>query len=360
MIPSLILTLLYLIEILKILEVRVRIQYYDNLRALAVFLVILTHSAMPALESSFGVSMVFFSLIASPSSELFVSISSGLLAPTKMPMFQFYRKRFSKLLFPFLFWSVFMVAYRYLIGQIDGETAVYKILLFPIEPTEGAYWFVYAICGLYLINPVISPWLEVVKKREFHFILGLWLITLVLPYLNIITGEQIYDIQGDYYFILTYLGGFIGFMLIGVYFKRYPIFFKDKFKAFSIVLTLIALGTIPILGCYLFNKPALTPLSNNLSLTSAFYVSSIYIFFKNFKFSMLLERCASIIAKHSFGIYLIHIFIVREVVWKFLENSRLPHPLIETPFIALVSLMICLMIVKCLSYLPKSKYFIGV
>lgn len=122
---------------------------------------------MPALDPSFAVYMVFFSLIASPSSELFVSISSGLLAPTKLPMMEFYKKRFSKLLWPFLFWSVFMVGYGYFMGQIEGETAISRILFFPIKPTEGVYWFVYAICGLYLINPIISPWLKEVKKESF-------------------------------------------------------------------------------------------------------------------------------------------------------------------------------------------------
>lgn len=336
-----------------------RIQYYDNLRALAIFLVILTHSSMPAFDPSFGVFMVFLSLVASPSSELFVSISSSLLAPTKMPMMEFYKKRFSKLLFPFLFWSVFMVGYRYLVGQIDGETALYRILLFPIKPTEGVFWFVYAICGLYLINPIISPWLEVAKKKEYHFVFGLWLLTLILPYLNILTGTQIYNIQGDYYFILTYMGGFAGFMLMGVYLKKFPIFIENKFKAFSIVLGLVILGTIPILWAYAFNRSALELLTDNLSLTSAFYVSAIYIFFKNFKLPSILESWSRVLAKYSFGIYLIHIFIIREVVWKFLENSRLPHPLIETPFIAIVSLLICLIIVKGLSYLPKSEYFIG-
>lgn len=336
-----------------------RIQYYDNLRAFACFLVILTHSAMPALDESFGIFMVFFSLVASPSSELFVSISSSLIAPTKLSMKEFYKKRFSKLLWPFLFWSIFMVLYRYGTGQIDSETAIDRIIYFPIQPTEGVYWFVYAICGLYLINPIISPWLATAKKSEYKLVLGFWLITLILPYVNILSGKEMYKINGSYYFILAYMGGFAGYMLIGVYFKKFPIYIKNKFLMLTIVLGLLALGTIPILWSYIFARPAIPLLFNNLSLTSALYVSAIYIFFKNFNFLGILEKWMSIIAQYSFGIYLIHILIVREVVWKFLENNRIPHPLLETPFIAIISLLICLVIVKGLSYLPKSQYFIG-
>lgn len=339
---------------------KTKIQYYDNLRAVACFLVILTHSAMPAVNASFGVFMVLFSLIASPSSELFVSISSGLLAPTKLSMKRFYIKRFSKLLWPFLFWSIFMVLYRYFNSEINMKEAIERILLFPIKPTEGVYWFVYAICGLYIINPIISPWLQKTTKKELQFILSLWALTLLMPYLNIISGKEIYKINGNYYFILTYVGGFVGYMLLGVYFKMFPIFIKSKVKLFLVILALLSLGTAPILWSYIFNKSVLETVYNNLSITSALYVSAIYIFFKNFTFSNFINKWFSIIATYSFGIYLIHILIVRELVWRVLENNRLPHPLIETPFIAITSLFICLGVVKLLSYLPKSKYIVGV
>lgn len=338
---------------------KTRVQYYDNLRAFACFLVILTHSAMPALDPSFGIFTVVFSLIASPSSELFISISSSLLAPTKLPMMEFYKKRFSKLIWPFLFWSIFMVGFRFFMGYIDGITALEKIIYFPIKPVVGVYWFVYTICGLYLINPIISPWLAVATKKEMKFILALWLITLILPYLNIITGTNIYKIHGSYYFILTYVGGFLGYMLIGVYFKKFPLFISNKWSAILLVILLLTIGTMPVLWSYIYNRDAIKLVTSNLSITSALYVSAIYIYFKNFKFPSFVENWMSIIAKYSFGIYLIHFLIVRNVVWKILENHRLPHPLLETPLIAITSLLISLGIVKCLSYLPASKYIIG-
>lgn len=339
---------------------KTKLQYYDNLRAFACFLVILTHSAMPALSPEFGIFMVFFSIVSSPSSELFISISSGLLAPTKMTMIEFYKVRFSKLLWPFLFWSVFMVAYRYVTGHIDEETAIQRVLFFPLQPTEGVYWFVYAICGLYLINPIISPWLSVATKKEFHFILALWVITLLLPYLNIVMGKEVYKINGNYFTIFAYIGGFAGYMLMGVYFKKFPYFFESKWRAIFIVIGFVILGTAPVLWSYVYNRSAIETVTSNLSITSAFYVSAIFIFFKNFELPSFVQYFLSKIAKYSFGIYLIHILIVREVVWKFLENNRMPHPIIETPFIAIISLIICMILVKFISLLPKSKYIIGI
>ncbi|WP_282035614.1 acyltransferase [Saccharicrinis aurantiacus] len=337
-----------------------QIQYFNNLRATACFLVLLTHSAMPATDNSYGVYMVLFSVIASPSSELFVTISSCLLAPTKQDMFSFYKKRFGKLILPFFFWSVVVLAISFLKQEINISQVIYKFLLFPIKPTHGVYWFVYTICGLYLIIPIISPWLLNAKKREIQFLLLLWSTTLIFPYLNILFGKEIYVIKGDYYFILSYLGGFVGFLLLGVYLRKYPIVFKSKVMSFFIISCILIIAILPLLIGYLYNRDFLTVVENNLSLTSALFVVAIFCFYQNFKLPKILEHIFNDIAKYSYGIYLIHILVIRDGVWLILKGNRLPHPLIETPLIAIVSLILCYIIVLLISKLPKSRYVIGV
>ncbi|WP_166966445.1 acyltransferase [Yeosuana marina] len=337
-----------------------KIQYINNLRAFACYLVILTHSAMPAISESYGMFMVFFAIIASPSSELFVMISSSLLAPTKEGMIFFYKKRFSKLLGPFLFWSLIILIIKYFQNKISLNELFYDLALFPIKPVTGVYWFVYAICGLYLVIPIISPWLNICKRKELLFVLALWSITLFLPYLNIFLDDSIYNPKGDYYFILTYFGGFIGYLFLGVYLRKYPILYLNKVKAFSSILFILFLGLLPIICGYIFNRNLLILSRENLSITSAFFVIAIFTFFQNFKLPHYMEYVLNIIAKHSYGIYLIHIIIIRDIVWRFLENNRIFHPVIETPLISIVSLLICLAIVRVLSFLPKSKYIVGV
>jgi len=336
-----------------------QIQYFNNLRALACFLVILTHSAMPSIDDSFGVYMVLFALMGSPSSELFVTLSSSLLAPSKQEMFVFYKKRFSKLLGPFFFWSLVILFIEYSKNEIGLQKLTQKLLLFPIAPVAGVYWFVYAICGLYLIIPIISPWLAKSSKKELLGVLLIWGTTLLFPFLNLLFNEEIYNSNGSYYFITVYLGGFIGYLFLGVYLRKYPILFTNKLKCILFIALLITLGTIPILYGYLFNRDILVVTGDNLSLSSALYVISIFCFFQNFKFSSVIESFFNTIAKYSFGIYLVHIIVIRRFIWKLLENHRLPHPVLETPIIAISSLLICLLIVKLLSALPKSKYIIG-
>lgn len=337
-----------------------QIQYINNLRAVACFLVILTHSAMPAIDPKFGLFMVLFSLISSPSSELFVMISSCLLAPTKLDMKAFYKKRFAKLLPPFFFWSIVTLIIKYLLNHIDGQEIINRILLLPLVPASGIYWFVYTICGLYLIIPILSPWLKDCKKSELQTVIVIWLVTILLPYINLIFNRDIYHINGDYYFILVYYGGFIGYLFLGIYLRKYPMIFESKIKFIAFMIMLLSLGTLPVILAYAFDRNLLNLVRDNLSLTSAIYVIAIYTFFQNVKLYSKIEYFFNIIAKYSFGIYLIHFLVVRDLVWVVMEKFRFPHPLLETPFIAIISLLICLLIVKLIALLPKSNYIVGV
>lgn len=337
-----------------------QIQYINNLRAVACFLVILTHSAMPALDPKFGLFMVLFSLISSPSSELFVMISSCLLAPTKLDMKTFFRKRFSKLLPPFIFWSVVTLFIKFFQNQLTFQEVLNRVLLIPLVPASGVYWFVYTICGLYLVIPILSPWLKECKKKELLTVIIIWFITISLPFINLIFQQDIYKINGDYYFILVYYGGFIGYLFLGIYLKKYPVIFKNKLKFILFMLLLLVIGTLPIALAYTFNRGLLVLVRDNLSITSVVFVIVIFCFFQNVQLPKLLESFFNVVAKYSFGIYLIHFIVVRDIVWNLLKNNRISHPIIETPFLAILSLLLCLLIVKCISWLPKSKYIIGV
>lgn len=336
-----------------------QIQYINNLRAFACYLVVLTHSAMPALKDSYGPYMVILSILSSPSSELFIMISSSLLAPAKLPMFEFYRKRFNKLLWPFVFWSAIILIMEFSKNNLDFPSLLIRFFQIPLVPAHGIYWFIYVISGLYLIIPLISPWLKNCTRKELLFVIFIWIISLLLPFYNVLTEDEYYRIDGDYYSTLAYLGGFIGYLFLGVYLRRYPIKFSSKAKAITFIFIASILGTLPIIYAYTINRDAIGQLYNQLSISSFFYVLAVYCFFQNFKMPQTLEKTINNIAKYSFGIYLIHIIVIRDFIWKLLENNRLPHPLIETPLISIVSLIICFYIIKLITYLPKSRYIVG-
>ncbi|SFW16595.1 acyltransferase [Cellulophaga fucicola] len=337
-----------------------RIHYIDNLRVLACFLVILTHSAMST-KDSYGFYAVIISLLGNPSSELFLTISGALLLPTRIKMKEFYIKRFSRLALPVLFWSLIILLIQYLIGVNTLGITIKKLILIPLSPVTGVYWFIYTICGLYLLAPVISPWIIASTKKEYQFILLLWLCTILLPYISFILPD-FYHIDGNYYFILNYFGGFLGYMLLGVYLRKYPIILP-KIKAILLIASLVTLAILPILYCYLFNRELINIINNNLSISSVLLVTAIFIFFQNFgSTNIKFNNFINYLAKYTFGIYLVHIIIVRNVVqyiYSFYRTEPI-NPLIESPLIAITSMIVSFLCVKLISKLPQSKNIVGV
>ena len=157
-----------------------RITFLDYTRVLACFMVMLAHACefyyvysatetMLADESSrLWVSLYDgFSRMSVP---LFMIVSAFLLAPIKEGggTGSFYKKRFKRILPPFI---LFMVLYAVLPaawGLYDIKAAINQLAHVPFTFTSiaGHLWFMYPLIGLYLFMPMISPWLRKVGKRE--------------------------------------------------------------------------------------------------------------------------------------------------------------------------------------------------
>ena len=109
---------------------KTRTLYFDILRMLACCLVLLTHSAMPAIDLSHGPFYTFFSTLAAPSSELFLCISGAILLPVTKSFSEFYRVRFTKLLYPIFFWSVITTFYFLWYGNYGIFFHTYNFFFF--------------------------------------------------------------------------------------------------------------------------------------------------------------------------------------------------------------------------------------
>jgi hypothetical protein len=117
-----------------------------------------------------------------------------------------------------------------------------KNLLFNFNYAAGHLWFVYMLIGVYLLMPLLSPWAERVGKRELQVYLGIWAFTTLIPLLRaIVIGgfdemSFIYGVSGlprqaltplwgeagwNSYGTFYYISGFVGYLLLGLYFRRF-------------------------------------------------------------------------------------------------------------------------------------------
>ncbi len=336
-----------------------RLDYIDNLRVLACFLVLLTHSSMPASNPETEGSWLFaLSFIGSPSSELFLALSGTVLLPVKTGFAKFYRRRFIKLIPPLVIWSILGVLLYTQTHDLPWSQALQRIVHIPVQPAIGVYWFVYAMVGLYLLAPYISPWLKNASKLQIEWFLSLWLINMTLPIINYLipTFSTNFITNGNYYWELCYFGGFLGYWLMGYYLNRYPIKVGCNFK-FTILLILTISYPIMIL-CLKTNGHDVTILTDNLQLGSAVLVAALYTLLQNIRLSAQIQKSITGIAKYSFGIYLTHIYIAREMFWGLFDGSSI-HIFPRTFLIALLTLATGYFLTRLLSIIPNGKYITG-
>ena len=95
---------------------------------------------------------------------LFMIVSAFLLVPMKpgTSMTDFYKSRFTRILPPMI---IFMLLYSFLPLLWSGmswEQSVsdFKLLTWNFPSMAGHLWFMYPLISLYLIIPIVSPWLE--------------------------------------------------------------------------------------------------------------------------------------------------------------------------------------------------------
>ena len=216
--------------------------WIDWLRVTACFLVMMTHSCEPFYLGGEGsliltkwdaIWVSILNVLPRASVALFVIASSYLQFPLHYSTGEFFRRRAVRILIPFFIWSV---AYALAWGE---PVQNFKDLLLNFNYAAGHLWFVYMLVGLYLLMPLLSPWAEKVGKRELQLYLAIWLFTTVIPLIRQWVGGSapvIYGPSGipnaakyplwgeaswNSYGVFYYFSGFVGYMLLGLYFRKF-------------------------------------------------------------------------------------------------------------------------------------------
>lgn len=220
-----------------------RIVWVDWMRVAACFMVILVHSTEPFYLGGDGALILtksdafwasFFDSFVRSCVPLFIIASSYLQFPLHYSTKEFFIRRSARIIVPFLLWTV-------VYALVWGEPVTnFKNLLMNFNYAAGHLWFVYMLVGLYLLMPILSPWAEKVSKKELLFFLGICGFTTLIPLFrdwfsdsapSVIYGpsglprQALYPLWGEAswnaYGTFYYFSGVVGYMLLGLYFKRF-------------------------------------------------------------------------------------------------------------------------------------------
>ncbi|MDB5135091.1 MAG: acyltransferase family protein [Mucilaginibacter sp.] len=290
---------------------------------------------------------------------VFVMITGALQLHREYEITDFLKRRLSRVVWPFLFWSLVYVGYSWYNEDIAFTGNAWANILVVLHQLKyGAYyhlWYVYMLIGLYLFMPVISKFVRNATEKEIRYFLLVWFVVMIFnqPYLS-----RFMPLIDVHYFI-----GYLGYLVLGHYlaFLELP---QNGLKAPLIIYFFLCLAGITV-GTYQIttNTHSLStimyePLGPFIVLFSSgiFLLARITVF----KLPQSLVKIRDLAGGFSLGIYLCHaLFLVLIDQWWHI-SYQLCTPILSIPITALVCFVLSFLLIFILNKIPFiGKYIAG-
>ena len=333
------------------------IGWISNLRLIALYAVIILHCTSPLLMGFGKVPAAdwwqadFLNALVRFAVPVFVMITGALLLHREYEIGDFLKKRLTRVVIPFLFWSLVYVWYSWYNEEITFGSDVWANIrqVLHLLKTGSAYhlWYVYMLIGLYFFIPVIGKFVRNAGEKEILYFLIVWfaVMTITQPYLSR------YNPSVD----MHYFAGFAGYLVLGHYLANKEFNLKHL-RGWMILLFLLGIAIIAIGSRLLIAYPKYPgtmfyePVNPAVMLLSA----SIFLIVKNThpKVSPAIIHIRDFAGKYNYGIYLAHALVLFFLEDPFGINYKLCMPLISIPLTALLAFIISLLLVWPINKLP--------
>lgn len=265
-------------------------------------------------------------------------------------------------------------------------------------PVAGHLWFVYMLVGLYLIMPMLSPWAERVGKRELQVYLGIWLFTTIIPLIRVYLGGEAPVVTGtsgipniakfplwgecswNSYGTFYYLSGFVGYMLLGLYFRKFvaPMSWRNTLRvalpSFFVGFALCSLG-------FLHNVEAsangVYPVGGTVAMAalweSAWFNDTLGVALMTIGWILVLRKLHGEgwiyrklllpVSEASYGMYLCHMFLLTVVSTSICQQFGVGADgclgLFTTPFEIVASTIITFVLVAIICMMVRRMTVVG-
>lgn len=361
-----------------------RITFVDYLRVTACFVVMLVH----ACEYFYCIDAES-SYIANESNRLWVAIYDGGLGRISVPLFmimsafllvpmrqdqsmtQFYKKRFGRILPPFVLFLILYATLPLLWGgmTVEQSLADLKMVPFNFPSMAGHLWFMYPLISLYLFIPIISPWLERASAKDERIFLGLFAFTTCLPWLHRWVSPDLWgECIWNRFSMFWYCSGFIGYLVLAHY-VRVHLHWERQRKLMVGTACAIAGAAFTAWSFWLEGVPGSVIPTPDVEWSWQFCTLNVLVAtFGVFLLFSCIERkeAPSFItqtAPITYGMYLMHIFYLQPIAM-YIVTGDPTHPLIHVsiaiPLIAVLTFACCWITTKLIAFLPGSKWLVGV
>ena len=366
-----------------------KIVFVDWIRVIACFLVMLVHASESFYAADNSGLAGNMSMLANETNRFWVAFFDGGVARTCVPLFMlvssfllvpigqdtgmgaFYRKRFKRILPPFVFFLLLYVFLPQLWGGISMEQSMadLKMLPFNFPSMAGHLWFMYPLIGLYLIMPVVSPWLERASAKDERTFIGIFVLSTLIPWLHVFVSPEVWgECFWNKFHMLWYFSGYLGYLVVAHYVRTHLGWSTGK--RLTIGTLCFVLGSAFTAWSFWWKgipgQAIETPLlewswefcTPNV-LLSTFGAFTLFSCIPN---GSREPRIVSEIARLSFPMYLMHMFFLAPIAQAIVAGNAASPALptyLAIPCTAVLSYICCAVTAKLLSLIPGSKLLLG-
>lgn len=338
-----------------------RIVYFDYLRLLAAFAVVTLHVAASYYYKVDTRSLEWnaYNLYDGASRwsvPVFVMISGALFLEKKKSFEQVFRGPILKMIIVFCFWSA---AYAFWGYSVIGSIKTFKAFIREFIVGKSHLWFLPMIIGLYMIVPFLDMIIEDKKKTKMFLVLSFMFSFLIPQVVDIIglvnegLSEALSKLisNANVHFMI----GYSGYYILGFILHRTELNKKQEWYIYTAGLGGLAftIGATSLIS-YLRKTPI--HFYGNLTVNTLLVAVAVFFFGKQHlcrvpRSDRWINRL-TYLSKCTFGVYLVHVFVLDSLRVFFGLTVRSFNAIISVPAISLLVFCISLMISGILNRIP--------
>ena len=334
-----------------------RIAYFDHLRVLAIFLIMVLHAASllwydTDIHSASWLIMNAYKVLTDHAVLLFVMISGALfLNPHKeISIKRLYVHSILRLVIVLFVWNCFYGIYDFL-----QYKAGLKFLVWEIADGRNHLWFLPMIIGLYVLQPILHRWITNASEKEIHYFIAVFFVVQII-------WETLETLQiSDFITLLSkyrsipMMCGYIGYFVIGSAVVHYGFLREKKKLVYILGIIGMLLSPFAIIGHSRIKQIPMASTVDSFSvLTFVFAVAIFCLVTDLFDKKHFGERATAIIAnigRDTFGLYLCHMGII-EIITPLRDWYYSMSPLLGVPVYAISIFFIGICISAVLRRIP--------
>lgn len=250
---------------------------------------------------------------------------------------KFFSRRIRKTVIPYIFWSFFGLAFQvYYLKSIDKTVVDGKYIMNGLLSGNivGIYWFFIPLFCIYLSVPLFAAVREDLRKRVFIYLAVIcFILNCTIPFIN-----SVYHIDTRYQFSVAVGSGDLLYLILGYLLHKYEI--NRKWRCTIYVLGIVGL-LMHIIGTYqlsIAEGQIVSTFKGYTNVPCVLYSVAVFLFAKHIWGGKIIQirlanRITSFMKDYTFGLYLIHWYVMQAMIKVFDINIQSIYFRLGAPFV---------------------------